>query len=77
MFLFASIIAFFVLFHQLGPNLYILFAITAASVVPCGGPKKSLRASPVVQIIFSFRSFEFNKDFQSGQNNYLRLETYF
>ena len=28
-----------------GSNLYILFAITAAGVVPCGGPKKSPRTS--------------------------------
>ena len=30
----------------------ILFAITAAGVVPCGGPKKSPRTSSIVQIIF-------------------------
>ena len=41
-----------------GSNLYILFAITAAGVVPCGGPKKSPRTSSIVQIIFLFRSFE-------------------
>ena len=29
-----------------------LFAITAAGVVPCGGPKKSPRTSSIVQIIF-------------------------
>ena len=33
---------------------YILFAITAAGVVPCGGPKKSPRTSSIVQIIFFF-----------------------
>ena len=32
----------------------ILFAITAAGVVPCGGPKKSPRTSTIVQIIFFF-----------------------
>ena len=31
-----------------------IFAITVAGVVPCGGPKKSLRTSSIVQIIFSF-----------------------
>ena len=36
----------------------ILFAITAVGVVPCGGPKKSPRTSTIVQIIFSFGSFE-------------------
>ena len=35
-------------------NNYILFAITAAGVVPCGGPKKSPRTSSIVQIIFFF-----------------------
>ena len=35
-----------------GINLYMLFAITAAGVVPCGGPKKSPRTSSIVQIIF-------------------------
>ena len=30
----------------------ILFAITAAGVVPCGGHKKSPRTSSIVQIIF-------------------------
>ena len=37
-----------------GSNNYILFAITAAGVVPCGGPKKSPSTSFIVQIIFSF-----------------------
>ena len=35
-----------------GSNLYIFFAVTAAGVVPCGGPKKSPRTSSIVQIIF-------------------------
>ena len=34
-----------------GSNCYILFAITAAYVVPCGGPKTSPRTSSIVQII--------------------------
>ena len=37
-----------------GSNNYILFAITAAGVVPCGGPKKSPRTSSIVQILFFF-----------------------
>ena len=37
-----------------GPNLYTLFAITAAGVVPCGGPKTSPRTSSIVQIILFF-----------------------
>ena len=37
---------------------YFLFAITAAGVVLCGGPKKSPGTSSIVQIVFSFLSFE-------------------
>ena len=37
-----------------GSNNYILFSITAAGVVPCGGPKNSHRTSSIVQIIFFF-----------------------
>ena len=39
-----------------------LFAITAAGVVPCGGPKKYPRISFIVQVIFSFWSFEISED---------------
>ena len=39
---------------------YILCDITAAGVVPCGGPKRSPRTSSLVQIIFFFWSFEIN-----------------
>ena len=41
-----------------GSNIYIVFAITAAGVVPCGGRKKSPRTSSIVQIIFLVSSFE-------------------
>ena len=54
-----------------GLSLYILFAITSAGVVPCGGPKKSPRTSSIVQIIFLFRPFEISKDIQSVQNTYV------
>ena len=37
-----------------GSNFNISFAITAAGVVPCGGPKKSPRTSSIVQIIIFF-----------------------
>ena len=50
-----------VLIASKGSNLYILFAITAAGVVPCSARKKSPRTSSIVQIIF-FRSFEISKD---------------
>ena len=52
-----------------GSYFYILFAITAAGVVPCGGPKKSPITS-IVQIIFSFRSFEI-RDIQSVQTTHV------
>ena len=51
-----------VLIASKGSNLYILFAITAAGAVPCGGRKKSPRTSSIVQIIFLFMSFEISKD---------------
>ena len=34
-----------------GSNFYILFVITAAVLVPCGGTKMSSCTSPIVQII--------------------------
>ena len=58
-----------------GSKFYILFAITVAGVVPCGGPKKSPRTSSIVQIIFSFRSFEISKDIQSVQNTHVYKNT--
>ena len=51
-----------------GSNNYILFAITAAGVVPCRGPKKSPRTSSIVQIIFFFWSFEISEDIWSISN---------
>ena len=57
-----------VLIASKGSNLYILFAITAAGVVPCGGPKKSPRTSSIVQTIVLFRFFEISKDIQNVQN---------
>ena len=45
-------------------NLYILFAITVAGVVPCGGPEKSPLTSPIVQIyLCSLRSEWSDRDF--------------
>ena len=46
-----------------GSKHFILFAITAAGVVPCGGPKKSPRTSSIVQNIFFV--------LQSVQNTYV------
>ena len=51
-----------------GSNTYILFAITAAGVVPSGGPKKSPRTSSIVQIKFFFCSFEISEDIWSISN---------
>ena len=47
-----------------GANFYILFAITAACVVPCGDPKTSPRTSSIVHIIYHFWSFEINGNTQ-------------
>ena len=58
-----------------GSNHYILFAITAAGVVPCGGHKKSPHTSSIVQIIFLFRSFEISKGIQSVQNTHVDKHT--
>ena len=49
----------------------ILFAITAAGVVPSCGPKKYPCTSSRVQIIFFFRSLEISSDIQSVQNTYV------
>ena len=54
-----------------GSNLYILFAIAAAGVVQCGGPKKSPRTSSIVQIIFLFRSFVISKEIQTVKNTHV------
>ena len=37
-----------------GSQFLFSFAVTAAGVVPCGGPEKSPRTSSIVQVIFSF-----------------------
>ena len=52
---------------------FILFAITAAGVMPCGSSKKSPRTSSVVQIIFFFLSFEISKYIQGVQNTFRNI----
>ena len=48
-----------IVFYALkGTHFYILFVVTAAGVVLCGGPKKQPRTSSIVQFIFFFWSFE-------------------
>ena len=54
----------------------LLFAITAAGVVPCGGLKKSPRSSSIVQIIFYFRSFEVNGNILMIQTLVVCLEPF-
>ena len=49
------------MFNALKGSVLFLFAITAAGVVPCGGPTKYPRTSSIVQIIFSFWSFEISE----------------
>ena len=46
---------------------YFDVTISTAGVVPCGGPKKSPRTSFVVQIIFSFWSFEIREGILRNQ----------
>ena len=53
-----------------------LFAITTAGVVPCGGRIKSPRISSIVQIIFSFCSFEISEDILRNQNIIIGLESF-
>ena len=49
--------------------------MTAADVVPCGGPKKYPRTPSIVQIIIFFRSFEISKDIYCVQNTYVYKHT--
>ena len=53
-----------------------LFAMTAAGVVPCGGPKKSPRTASIVQIIFSFWSFENSEGILRNQKKIFGLDSF-
>ena len=55
---------------------YILFATTAADVVPCGGPTKSPRISSIVQIISFFWSFEISEDILRNQIFIIGLDSF-
>ena len=57
-------------------SLLILFAITAAGVVPCGGPKKSPRTSSIVQIIFFFWSFAIREGMSGNQKLLMGLDSF-
>ena len=51
-----------------GTHFQFLFAITAFGVVPCSSPKKSPRTSSILQIAFSFWSFEISMGILAYQN---------
>ena len=51
-----------------------LFLITAAGAVPCGGPKRSPHTSSIVQLIFSFGSFEISEGVLRNQKIIIGLD---
>ena len=53
-----------------------LFPITAAGVVPCGGRKKYLRISSVVQRVFSCWSFEISEGILRIQKSIIGLVSF-
>ena len=53
-----------------------LFAISAAGAVPCGSPKKSTRTSSIMQIIFSFWSFEIGEGILRNQKISVGLNSF-
>ena len=55
---------------------FILFAITAAGVVPHGDPKKSPRTSSIVQIVFSYWSFEICEDILRNHKFIIGLDSF-
>ena len=67
---------FYVSYPNVRLRLTLPFAITAAGVMPCGGPKNSPRMSSIVQIIpYFFRSFEISKNIQGVKNCTFRVDT--
>ena len=44
--------------------------------MPCGGPKKSPRTSSIVQIIFSFWSFEISEGILRNQKLFIGLDSF-
>ena len=65
------------MFTALKGSVLFSFAVTAAGVVQCGGPKKSPHTSSIVQIIFSFWSFEISEGILRNQKNYYRFRFIF
>ena len=60
----------------LDTGLFELMFITAAGVVPCGGPKKSPRTSSIVQVMFSFWSFEISEYILRHQNLFIGQDSF-
>ena len=56
--------------------LQVLFAITTADVVPCGGPKTSLLTLPIVQKLFSFWSFVISEGILRNQKSIIGLHSF-
>ena len=59
-----------------GTHFLILFAFTAAGVVPCGGRKTSPRTSTIVQFIFYFCSFEISVNILRNRKLMVGLDSY-
>ena len=58
-------------------SVLILFVIAAAGVVPCGGPKSPLSCTlSIVQIIFTFWSFEISEDILRNQKIIVGLDIF-
>ena len=53
---------------------FILFTISAAGFVSCGGPKKSPRTSSILQIIVSVLSFEISEGRNRGMVHPVSVE---
>ena len=64
------------MFAALKGSVLFLFPITAAGVVPCGGPKMSPRTSSIVQIIFSLWSFEISEGILRNQKIIIGLDSF-
>ena len=53
-----------------------LFALNAPGVVPCGGLKTSPRTSSIVQILYSFWSFEIDEGILRNQKFIFGLDSF-
>ena len=64
------------MFAALKGSVLFLFPITAAGVVPRGGRKMSPPISSIVQIIFSFWSFEISEGILRNQKIIIGLDSF-